>query len=243
MFARLDVWSFGLVAVVLVGAIAVGEEKLAKPHPHLICTPPLTQEDFQVFVELHKPCAVVTKEKRLSELAEELAELIDVEVTVDVPAIRRLKLRKAKLEVDPNIQLTAQHHRMTLQEILWDVLPPLRLDYRVVNGKLVITTRVECQRHLVTWTFPLTGVCAKGEEFDALVHEVRAMNPREDWEWLGGYASLKPDKANHCFTMIHAQSNQDRVLDFLTKRRARGLASSEPPEGGQKRKLLLANFH
>lgn len=40
-----------------------------------------------------------------------------------------------------------------------------------------------------------------------------------EWDHMGGTVSLTFDEANRSFTMVCAQSNQDRILDILTQQR------------------------
>ncbi len=195
---------------------AEGEPKrLAKPHPYLVATPPLTEDDFLVFVAMRKPCTIEANGKGLTELASELSTLAKVDVKVDADELRRAKPKK----IDPNIQVTAKHKGVPLQSILWKTLPPLGLDYRVKNGGLIITSQAKCTRHLVEWKYPVSDLCTNKNQFDDLISQVHAMMPLADWENLGGYASLKTDEANRCFTVSHTQSNQDRILEFLVQHR------------------------
>ena len=164
---------------------------------------------------MRKPCTIEANGKGLTEFAKELSKVAKVEVKVDADELRRAKPRA----IDPNVPVTAKYEAVPLQTILWETLPPLGLDYRVKNGQLTITSRAKCTRHLVTWKYPVSDLCANRGQFDDLVRQVHAMMPREAWDNLGGYASLVTDTANRCFTVTHAQSNQDHILDFLVQKR------------------------
>ncbi len=45
------------------------------------------------------------------------------------------------------------------------------------------------------------------------------MFPADEWDNMGGPFSLLPDKVSRRITMVHMQSGQDRVLEFLTQLR------------------------
>ena len=204
-----------LLLVTVTDAAEDEAKPLAKPHPYLVSTPPLTEEDFQVFVALQKPCTFDAKKTALGDLAKQLSELVNVEIKIDGDGLRRAKPKP----IDPDVRFTTKQDGTPLQSVLWEILPPLGLDYRVFEGRLVITSRMRSQHNRVTWTFPVSDLCATNREFDHLIRQVHSMFPVDEWEDMGGPAELKIDKANRRFTIIHAQSNQDRVLGFLTQER------------------------
>ena len=100
---RMVVTVFLLRSLLLVTVTDAAEDEakpLAKPHPYLVSTPPLTEEDFQVFVALQKPCTFDAKKTALGDLAKQLSELVNVEIKIDGDGLRRAKPKP----IDPDVR-------------------------------------------------------------------------------------------------------------------------------------------
>lgn len=202
-------WSYGQAE-----SLGSSGSKSAGQTPYLTCTPPLSENDRKVFVALHKKYSVEFDGTTVPDVASVLAKLTGQRVIVDTATLKRDR-------IDPNTSVIATREDATLESILWDILLPRRLDYRVKDGALHITSRTASCSHPVTWTYSVKDLCRTEGEFTKLVDAISSLTPEPHWESFGGFAKLSPDSKNRKFTLIHAQSDQDKALRYIIdKRRA-----------------------
>jgi len=214
----------GLLACWLAGTPSYGQakapERETRQHPLLICTPPLSEADRAVFVALHRKQTVRFSKTPLPKAVETLEKLLGKEVVLDRAALEREGL-------DPAVPLTVDCKKVPLEVAIWEMFRRTRLDYRVHDGLLEITTRNECMKHLVTRTYPLDDLWQVDEDYGKLRDEFHEAAGLSDWDMYGGLATLKPDKKKRAFTIRHTQSSQDKILRMLIIKRTAARKAKE----------------
>jgi hypothetical protein len=135
------------------------------------------------------------------------------------------QLKRAKIRSD--LRIRTEFENVPLTVVLADMLANLDLDYYVADGTLKITTRTDALRRLVTWTYHVKSFIHDDDAFRALVDEVyRSCHPSL-WKDTGGPAALTTDVSKREFTVVHSQSDQDRILRLVMERKQ---AASEAVE-------------
>jgi hypothetical protein len=167
-------------------------------------TPPLSKADRAVFLALRRQIDLDVHDMPLRALAATLAKQMGARVVV-----------VSARGVPPGTTVDIQCRKTPLEAALREALTPLGLDYRVQQGRLELTRRDS--GNLATRTYSVADLCPTTEAMDKLIDEIHSLSHESEWQEMGGYASIVP--LGRKFTLVHLQSEQERVLRLLNEKR------------------------
>ncbi len=146
-----------------------------------------------------------------------VSDLSTIPITIDPQALGRRM-------ISPRRPVNLLRTETTVEELLRDLLEPLRLGYVITEGHLLITTKIESQGELVTIEHDVSDLTEGQSEATAELGKwLTQMIDPSTWQVHGGDGTYRVEQS----TLVVEQSDtvQFQVLLFCEKLRvARGLA-------------------
>jgi hypothetical protein len=138
----------------------------------------------------------------LAEILAYLKRQAGVEIVVD-----RSALRAAGLADDLTASLKVQ--KKPLAEALAQLLDPLALGYRVVDGRTIqVTTRKALLARLELEFYKVEGLPSNAKAASALIEQIKSRVGGSTWSDAGGAGVIHFDPASKCLIVLQSQPVQ-----------------------------------
>ncbi len=150
---------------------------------------------------------------------DQLAELADIDIRLDVPALRAANVR----EREPiRLKLAQRKLATVLQAVVLD----LELTWIMRDGVLWITTPDEAESFAKTAVYDVRDLCRDNNESDALINAILSQTAPASWDEVGGPGTIDSPKPG-TLVISHEERIHDEVLSLLETYRT-ALRSSKP---------------
>jgi hypothetical protein len=160
---------------------------------------------------LDHPVTVNFHEANLTEVLAYLKQSAGAEVLVDWPALQDAGMAD-------EVKGTVRVEKKPLGAALGQLLAPLKLTYRVVDGKtLQVTTPKAAESRLELEFYPVGGLLAK-EQPAALIDRIKGRLPEAAWSESGGPGVLHIDAASQCLIVLQSQPVQRALQAVLREK-------------------------
>jgi len=169
--------------------------------------------------KLTEPVSVDFRDTPLETAVETLAEKSTVDIRLDQPALREIRIRQRE-------PVTLTLGECKLETVLQAMLVDLDLTWLLRDGVLWVTSREEAETFLKTAVYDVRDLCRDEDESEALRDAITSQAAPVAWDEVGGPGSIEFAKPG---TMVVL--NEERILleilDLLETYRT-ALRSSKP---------------
>ncbi|HEX7447730.1 MAG TPA: DUF1559 domain-containing protein, partial [Pirellulales bacterium] len=149
----------------------------------------------------------------LNQIVSQLEYAAEVKIVFDGLAL-------AATEVSPATPARLVADNQPLASALEQLLAPLRLSYRVLDGATIeITTAREAREHLEIEFYPVKSLLAASGSADELIERIRGEVDSESWDELGGGAALAVDGPSSYLIVLQSQPVQRALEAWLAKQK------------------------
>jgi hypothetical protein len=146
----------------------------------------------------------------LPEILAYLEKEIEANILVDRLAI-------GAVSQSPDVKTTWKVEKKRLAAALGDLLQPLGLSYRVVDGEtLQVSAKTALDARLELEFYPLPEKAIKGQSAGALLDRIRNNVAPATWNDAGGSGALYLDKTSGCLIVLQSQPVQAAVRQLVS---------------------------
>jgi type II secretory pathway component GspD/PulD (secretin) len=168
----------------------------------------LGKEQAELIARLQQPVTLKLKDVPLVEVLSQIEEASGVPATVDAA-----DLKKANL--NPDTRFNGEAKERPADEVLGELLSGQRLDFLIDGGKLVVVSPSRGMASMVSITYDVSRLCSNAKALERLQKSVYLACGEDEWEALGGPASLKADPRKRTLTIKHSWSRQAAIRKVM----------------------------
>ncbi len=169
--------------------------------------------------KLGENVTVAFRETPLEKAVEQLAQKAQIDIRLDVPALRKTGIRQRR---PITLALTDRKLKTVLQAMLID----LEMTWILRDGVLWLTTDEEAEAFCKTAVYDVRDLCRNEAESSALVEAITSQARADSWDEVGGPGSAQVARPG-TLVISNTESVLGEVLDLLETYRT-ALRSSKP---------------
>lgn len=170
---------------------------------------------------LEENISVDFEDTPLESAIQQLAELADIDIRLDVSALRNARIR----EREP---VTLKLEDRSLETVLQAAVLDLDLTWIIRNGCLWVTSKDEAENYLKTAVYDVRDLCRDADESDSLMLAITSQAEPASWDNVGGEGSIEYAKPG-VLVIGHRERVHNKVLELLETYRS-ALRSSKQRE-------------